>query len=272
MSAIAYQDFVQDGRWVPGSGTSPLALDLSPLDNALTPQLGVRWEAEHGLAQRVIEREFASPTTPVDLVALLDVRYEGALSISLVYGPGRVVIEPSTPIIEYASSDFTVNAFFLLPARIVTSRIGFLFSGAHKDVYSVGRIWAGPVFVPPQGLQRDWKTGVVDAGEMVVSPGRQGYSKVRDRTRRLSMRFSHVDFAQAFGVQDNSTFDFQQLSFRIGATDPVIVLPRTRKANGDVDVHAIHRVGMYCHLLRPLKIAPSGGGYFSAALEADELL
>lgn len=269
MTAIAYQDFLRDGTWAPGFGSSPL--DIAPLDNLVTPQLGSPWAATHGFSNRVLVRQFASASTPVDLVALLDIRHSHALSVRVAYGPD-IELVPSTPILQYASSEFVTNMFFLLPARVTTNAIAFRLSSTNGATYSIGRAWAGPVYTPPSSIRRTWRTAVDDPGIVMRSRGNQGYSRVRRRTRRLMMELGHVPFAQAFGLPDNSVMDIQQLAYRIGTTSPVIILPRTHQAGGSLDLQAIHRIGMYCHLTRPIDIEHAGGDFYSARLEASELL
>jgi len=270
MTAIAYQDWMQGGSWSAPFGSS-LLLDISPLDNLVGPQLGLPWAASHGLADRVLVRQLASATSPVDVVALLDVRSSSTLSVRIAHGPD-IEITPSTPVLEYATSEFTVNLFFLLPARIVTNALAFRFGSVAGSTYSVGRIWAGPLFVPPQSIHLDWNPDVVDPGYVKRSRGKQGHSRVRRRTRRLSLAFQQIPFDLAFGVPSNALFDFQQLGYRLGTTQPAIVLPRTRQADGALDLQAIHRLGMYCHLTQPIDLEHTGGNFFSATLEAAELL
>ena len=182
---IAYRDYMRTGTWAPGFGEVP-GLDITPLDRILTAQTGRPWKATHGFGNRVLVRNFGT-SYPIDIVALLDIRHDGPLSVRIAHGPDTE-IQPTTPILEYATSDFTVNMFFLLPARVNTYAIATRFTASPGVNYSIGRIWAGPVYRPPAGIAFDWSTRIVDAGSVRRTPGNQGYSRLRSRIRQLSMR------------------------------------------------------------------------------------
>lgn len=268
MTAIAYQDFIQDGTWAPGFGSSPL--DIESVDNLVTPQLGDPWVAEHGFSDRILVRQFASTSTPVDIVGLLDIRYSHPLTVRVAHGPDTQIV-PTTPILEYANSRFVVNMFWLLPSRIITNAIGFRFGSTTGAKYSIGRAWAGPLFVPHHGIKRNWKPKLFDGGWIKTSRGFQGFIRKHVMRRGVSLNFIHVPVEYAFGLPDNSIMDLQQLGFILGKTEPCIILARTHSANGSLNTHMIHRVGFYGHLQQELDIQDEGADNFSARLEGIEL-
>jgi hypothetical protein len=271
MSAIAYEDYIAEpgSSWAPGFGAD--LLDITPLDRALSPQLGFAWVA-NGFAggPRTIVRELAGER-PIDVIALLDVRFSSTLQVAAQTGPGAAIF-PTTPITTYPSGDFVRNFFFLLPERINVFALLMQFLAPSGSTYSVGRIWAGPLFEPPVGIERDWELSMEDPGDKRPSRGRQMYARRGQRYRTARLNLSAVPRDQAFGLPDHTVLDLQQLAYRLGTTDPCIVLPRTRTAEGEFDVHAIHRLGFYGGLQRPMRIQHAGGPYFRAQLEAEEWL
>lgn len=267
---IAYRDYMRAGSWAPGFGEQ-LGLDITALDLILTAQLGRPWKATHGFGNRVLVRDFGA-TYPIDIVALLDIRHDGPLSVRIAHGPGTEV-QPTTSIIEYATSEFTVNMYFVLPARVNTYAIATTFSATPGVSYSVGRIWAGPVYRPPAGIAFDWNTRIVDAGSVRRTKGNQGYSSLRRHIRQLTMRIGGLSFEDSYGRPDNSLVDLQQVGMILGTTQPCIAMPRTQKPNGDLDLQAIHRLGVYGHLPNGIQQSHRGGDlHDGGTVEVLELL
>lgn len=267
---IAYRDYMRAGSWAPGFGEVP-GLDITPLDLVLNPQLGRPWKATQGFGNRVLVRNFGA-TCPIDIVALLDVRHDGPLSVRVAHGPD-IEIQPTTPILQYATSDFTVNMYFVLPARVNTNAIATRFTASPGVNYSVGRIWAGPVYRPPSGIAFDWSTQIVDAGTKRRTKGKQGYSSLGSHIRQLTMRIAGLSFEDSYGLPDNSIVDLQQVGMILGTTQPCIAIPRTRKANGDLDFQAIHRLGVYGDLPNGIRQTHRGGDlYDGGTVDVLELL
>lgn len=268
---IAYRDYMRAGSWAPGFGDVP-GLDITPLDRVLTPQLGRPWKATQALSSdRILVRTFGA-TYPIDIIGLLDVRYNSQLEVRIAYGPD-IEIQPTTPIIEYAASEFTVNMYFVLPARINTSALAFRFFALAGTQYSIGRIWAGPVYRPPAGIAFDWSTRIVDAGAVRRTKGNQGYSSMRRHIRQLSMRIGGLSFEQGFGLADNSVVDLQQVGMILGTTQPCIAMPRTLNPNGSLNLQAIHRLGVYGNLPNGVQLTHRGGDlYDGGTVDVLELL
>jgi hypothetical protein len=253
---IAYRDYFRAGAWAGGFGEVP-GLDIKPLDLVLTQQLGRPWKAQHGFGDRVLVRSFGA-SYPIDIVALLDVRPEGPLSVRVAYSPG-IVIQPTTPIIQYATTEFTRNMYFVLPARLNLSDLVVAFTASPGTKYSVGRIWAGPVYRPPAGIAFDWSTRIVDAGTVRRTKGKQGYSSRGEHIRQLTMRIGGLSFEDSYGRTDNTVVDLQQVGMILGTTQPCIAMPRTMDANGSLNLQAIHRLGVYGHLPNGIQQSHRGG-------------
>lgn len=271
-AAIAYEDYMQHGTWSSGFGSS--VMDLSPLDKACTPQLGFPWaaQAQPG-GPRIIVREFPYVSTPIDIVALLDVRSSSTLQVGVQHGPGTTLF-PINALTTYPSTDFVRHVYFMLPARVLTNALLFQFLAPTGSTYSIGRIWAGPLWTPPSGIKRNWRPLVLDGDSSEDrSDGGQVYTRPDQVYRGLYCELSHTPLAQVIGLPDHTVMDLQQLAFRLGTKRPCIVIPKLRQPSGDWDLHAIHRLAVYGGIQPPgIDIRHTGGDYFDASLTVKEWL
>lgn len=158
---------------------------------------------------------------------------------------------------EPPSGDFPRHAWALLPDGVfdgywvtieVTVTLG---ATAGTVTLECGGLWAGPVWSIPTGggVEATWSQAVVSPGRMGRSEGGQGYPRRRQRYRAWEGRITGLPFRNAFGDPDDATLlDVQQLIYRIGTTEPVVLFPRTVDASGAQSVHVMHRLGMYGHM------------------------
>jgi hypothetical protein len=175
------------------------------------------------------------------------------LSVLGVSGAGDVVSQTLTQW-ERPSGDFPNHLWAILEAGVVdgywvtleiTAPMG---AEGGTLTMAAGGLWAGPLWWLPHGIATGWKGQVEDAGTMRVSKGRQGYASRATRGRVFVGRAIDVDFEYAYGSEvDPTILDIQQLQFRVGTTEPVVIFPRTRNRAGNRSVHVMHRLGVYGH-------------------------
>lgn len=160
-------------------------------------------------------------------------------------------------------------------ANIMTVDIPQSTDGPSTLVYG-GHLWAGPLWIPTDGVRSDWRVSIIDPGEMEVSRGGQGYARLRQRRRELQVTLTDMDFENAFGVADGSVLDLEQIGYYVGNTEPVIVLPRVRDETGEppypIDPHMIHRLGVYGHLREPIAIRHLEGDRYTSDFVVNELM
>lgn len=212
-----------------------------------------------GHAQVIIDWDVADANAAaIQLIGLLNYSISAAgaddvvvqLSVSGVSGAGDVSGQIMTQWTR-PSADFPLHIWALLDAAIadatrVTIIIDAGFSAGGTLTVTAGGLWAGPVWQPPDGLEATWKQAPIDPGRMGRSPGGQGYPRRRQRLRSFEGRAVHLPFAWAYGDEDDSSIlDVQQLLFRVGCTEPIVLFPRTRNAAGELSTHVMHRLGIY---------------------------
>lgn len=287
MTAIAFRDWVQTATYTL-SNTANWTFTGTPA-NAQTEQLADAWGFEApppGAGPLELLFEF-DQAKRINLVSLLDFRVEanpGFFQVELAYRDpggsflGLQYVDPDT---LYPTDDFVrhfhamqgmgsgvpLNAMATAIRLRVVSAVG---AGTTRRM-SIGRVWAGPTYVPPFGINTDWESSVADPGRIIKTRGGQGWPDRRKRTRRLSMAFSHVSFAQAFGQSGGTGDDLQTVGYAIGNTEPCIVLPRTLNPDGSLNTYAIHRLGVYGHAVSPMAIRHRGGDYYDASVAFEEL-
>lgn len=162
----------------------------------------------------------------------------------------------TTPIWSAPSADFPSHLWGLLEEEVSAtlvriSVIATFGSGGGTLTVTAGGLWAGPVWSIPTGggVEATWSQAVVSPGRMGRSEGGQGYPRRRQRYRAWEGRITGLPFRYAFGDPDDATLlDVQQLIYRIGTTEPVVLFPRTVDASGAQSVHVMHRLGMYGHM------------------------
>lgn len=293
MTAISYRDYVRgstfdipygfDGEIVgqPESlGTEQLAVPFGlarPAGTRPTAFLTARamWNGPRTVqALSALDLRVTREAPSIDTFAL-QVELLGADGLPLPTGEGLLVSDGDSNA-EYPSGDFMKHHHALFPAGVtahgVSARLFTYYAGDYPRLTAtIGRLWAGPAYFPPQGIQTDWESSVVDPGRIIKTRGGQGWPERRQKSRRLSMRFSHIEFPQAFGTLGSSDMDLQQLGYAIGTTEPCIVLPRTVKPDGSPNLQAMYRLGLYAHALSELTIRHLGGDYYDAAVDFEEL-
>lgn len=181
---------------------------------------------------------------------------------------------------EPPSGDFQRHAWALLPDGVfdgywvtvqVTCTMG---ATAGKVTLECGGLWAGPTWSTDDGIEATWSQAIVDPGTMGRSVGGQGYPRRRQRYRSWEGRVIHVPIEHAFGDPDDATvLDIQQLLYRIGKTEPVVLFPRTLDASGAVSVHLMHRLCVYGHLAEAGRIEHVGEDKYQwTGARVDELM
>lgn len=178
------------------------------------------------------------------------------LSVLGVSGTGDVVDQVMTQW-EPPSGDFQRHLWAMLSQPVadgywitvqITATMG---SDGGAFTLECGGLWAGPVWSIPTGggVEATWSQAVVSPGRMGRSEGGQGYPRRRQRYRAWEGRITGLPFRYALGDPDAPTLlDVQQLIYRIGGTEPVVLFPRTVDASGAQSVHVMHRLGMYGHM------------------------
>lgn len=204
---------------------------------------------------------------PVGIVSLLDVRASGSVGLDVFgLGPDAGPITDSFIYPGYPSSDFVRHLHFMFDVSRSLTGVGLSMNALTVgSSITIGRLWAGPLWRVPEGIKRAWRSAVFDPGERALSPGGQNYPSDEQRRRWVKMGFSHVSFEQAYGREDNSVLDLQQLQMRVGTTSHVIVFPRLQE-------HAIHRVGVYGTVTEWDPIENVAGDYFTSGLRVEENL
>lgn len=201
------------------------------------------------------------------------------LSVLGVAGTGDV-IEQTLTRWERPSPDFPLHLWHILDEPIADGYWVTVFitatMGAEGGTLAVtaGGLWAGPLFTLPRGLEASWWQKPDDRGRMGLSEGNQGYPRRRKRRRVFGGRAVHIPFEYAYGDEDDeSIMDVQQLLFRVGTTEPIVLFPRTRNRVGARSVHVMHRLGMYSHLSDTGRIEEMGGDEYQwTQIEASELM
>lgn len=275
-------------NWVFGDAEFSEADVPDGIERLADPRLSQRWNVftTTGLHNHGFTVSWPEPH-PVQMVALLGLgpgvsdendrvfslpRWGFALYPELT-GPPDVEafdLEPQT----LPTDAFPNRQYLVLDEPVMAQRLVMNFASDSGDGglrFSLGALWAGPVWRPPEGIRRGWRPRMIEGGRMRRTPAGQGYPRRRGRYRGLSVSLSHVPIEQAIGRPDGSILDLQQLAFRIGLTERCIVLPRTVNAAGQRDVHAMHRLGIYGHATRidgPTHVA---GDTWSMDMDFEEL-
>jgi hypothetical protein len=291
--ALAYEDYVRLGLW-DVSGYESGQFDLGPgtkeiigaFANLADMRLGVvaggrtiggDGTSSHNVIASNVWDDSLDAGLPIQIVSLLDVRRAGdetdfLFTVAYLDDSGSwqdlTYEDPA-----YPSSDFLRHIHVILPAPVSACgvRVEVIQLGGDCS-FTVGRLWAGPLWRPAFGIQTDWEMAILDSGEMGLSRGGQGYPRRRQRRRQLDVRLGHCTLDDAYGNAANTTLDLQQLGYRLGSTEPLIAFPRTRDSTDALDAHVIHRLGVYGHLVQPIRIRHSTGNYFNTALQVNELL
>lgn len=278
-AAIAYKDLCRDGTTTASNVYASMVAN-SPASNLFTPQLSSPYALTKPASAAIggfdITRQFASPGR-VDLISLLDVRITGSTSYFITLSiDGAMVWTGELDADLYPADEFISHLHVLLPTPVENAEEIKLEFGNSSVIegrtVSIGRLWAGPVYRPPNGICKEWESTLIDPGEVGKSRGGQGYPRYRQKYRRVRMDLSHITFEQGFGGPSYTDMDLQQLGFRLGTTEPCLVFPRTTDATGAADTQAIHRIGIYGHLTELPNIRHRAGNHFDASLMAEELL
>lgn len=220
--------------------------NTSPGEGAATIQL--HWAVDPGSA------------VGIQLIGLLNytVSAPGATSVSWSItiakaGGGALSDEPIT-VYERPSDDFPSHVWAILEEAIedgydVIMSISASFDeGGGTLTFTSGGLWLSPLWWLPNGLATGWKETLEDSGLMRVSKGRQGYPSRGPRGRVFSGRAVGVPFEWAYGSDvDPTIVDVQQLQYRCGTCEPIVIFPRTRNRANARSVHVMHRLGVYGH-------------------------
>lgn len=181
---------------------------------------------------------------------------------------------------ERPSGDFPSHLWQLLDEEIpdaydviLTVSAAFGSSGGTLS-FTPGALWLSPWWTLPRGLEASWWQKVDDRGRMGLSDGNQGYPRRRKRRRLFGGRAVHIPFANAYGDEaDASVLDVQQLLYRVGTTEPIVLFPRTLNAAQVLSAHVMHRLGVYGHFSDTGRIEEMGGDEYQwTGMEVAELM
>lgn len=209
---------------------------------------------------------------PMQLIGVLNytVSAPGATAVSWAVtiakaGGGALSDEPLV-VFERPTADFPNHLWKILDEEIpdgydviltVSASFG---SGGGTLTFTAGGLWVSPIWGLPRGLEAGWRQSPEDTGSMSYSRGNQGYARRRKRRRVFTGRAVHIPFEYAYGDEDDPTIlDVQQLLFRVGVTEPVVLFPRTMNRAGERSIHVMHRLGTYGHFSRLGGLEDTGG-------------
>lgn len=268
-AGIAYEDWCA-GAAINATGTSNV---IGSTANLKKPQLSEIWGSSNNVGGLVQLVAFWDDPRPLSIMGLLDFRFATLSNVRVRYGylnsgGSNVYIDTAVRPPRSYPTDYFVRHDLLTLATPVTARGIFIDISAVSGglgQFTIGRLWAGPLWRPPSGIKRRWRSGIIDPGVVPLSRGGQGYPHYEQRIRTLAMDLSHVPLSQTIGLPDNSILDLQQLFMRIGTTSPVIATPR-------LDDQGLHRLGIYSHCTDGLQIEHAGGDYYTASARFRELL
>jgi len=272
---IAYDNWVRSAATaLNATGTSNV---IGAIANLRTAQLSDVWGSSNNTGGLVQLVAFWNDNRPLSAMGLLDFRFTTLSNVRFRFGylntaGANVYFDTIVRSPQAYPDGFLRHDMLILPTP-VTARGAFIDISAVSGglgAFSIGRMWAGPFWRPPSGIKRLWRSGILDPGQMNYSRGRQGYESLEQRARTLEFRSSHLPMTSVIGSGDNSEMDLQQLVMRIGATSHVWVTPRLSPT------HAMHRLGIYGHLLpqggEVLSLDHSGGDYVTASMRFAELM
>lgn len=194
-------------------------------------------------------------------------------------GGGGLEAEPIT-VYSRPSEDWPSHVWAILDEELddaydVIFSVSAAFSAGGTLTLSLGGLWLSALWKLPKGIAAGWTQVIEDNGVMRRSKGNQGFARRGSRYRRFRGRAIDVPFEYAFGSEvDPTVIDIQQLLYRVGTTEPIVLFPRTRHELTDPrSVHVMHRLGIYCHLERLGEIAHRAGPYYEwSGVEAAELM
>lgn len=283
MSAIAYEDYIQSSDFFSTiMGDSGFVnCDLGDIEFLKTAQLGQVFGGSGATigAPEISLRAYWEDLRPVNIVAILNLEVDEETPVVITYqyidaSYNSQILPGVSAMYDFPSSDF-VRHHFAIPSAPIMARGVFVnilaFSLANPRM-TVGRVWAGPLWDTPYGIERKWEHTIEDLGELQLSRGGQGYERREQRIRVHDGNFVQMGFDDAFGVNGSSAIDLQSIAMKLGTTSPAILLPRIRNPNNTLNDQAIHRLGCYGRFYQPIKIRNTAGDYFSANLNFKELL
>ena len=195
-------------------------------------------------------------------------------------GGGGLEAEPIT-VYSRPSEDFPAHVWAILDEElddaydVIMSVSASFGSGGGTLTFSAGGLWLSELWSLPAGIEAGWAQPLEDNGVLKRSKGNQGYARRGSRYRRFRGRAVAVPFEYASGSEDDpSIVDIQQLLYRVGTTEPVVLFPRTRRTlAGPRSVHVMHRLGIYCHFERLGELTHLKADNFAwSGVEAAELM
>lgn len=271
-AVIAYSDAMAGGSFVASNiGDTPVDPITDPgwitgatvgsINDLFTPQLSSCFGLDDGAGAMTFYRRFATPVT-LGIVSFLGLQTAGRVRITATAfsDTEAVYMASNDAFITYPADGFVWH-HHLIPATplvgchtVLITVSGEIISGARKR-WTLGRIWAGPTYSPPDQIEYDWAPRVISAGTSARSKGQQAYPVARQCVRGLRMRFSHSEISTVIGTAGSTDMDPHQLAFVIDK-QPVIAFPRTGTANA----HLMHRLGVYGISTRDQYEFPHRGG------------
>lgn len=184
-------------------------------------------------------------------------------SITIAKAGGGALSDEPIAVYNRPSEDFPSHVWAILDEEIddaydvIMSVSASFGSGGGTLTLSIGGLWLSELWTLPKGIAAGWSQVLEDSGVLRRSKGNQGYARRGNRYRRFRGRAIDVPFEYAYGSDDDpDLIDIQQLLYRVGTTEPVVLFPRTRRElTNPRSVHVMHRLGLYCHFERLGEIA-----------------
>lgn len=292
--AISWRDYCQDDTdGVPAlngnAGTSSLAFDAAyPGANALTadPSQVARINyTRNGTANTDITVSCvfsASDTGTLRVLAALNVRLPSRVTAVVqvrasALNTSGATLETGT---TYLAADMVpvpgttdrYNFFWILSTEQMGARADFLFrfNASTSGYFEIGRLWAGPAVVWPNGAGMDWSLSGMDGSRVQRSDG-GGYASYSYPVRTV-MKLSKqaMSYLDSFGAESLDTtapvpLSIRNLMFEAGTSEPVIAI------STDADKHKAQVQSVYGLVTQMAELNNLGAGLYGTGMVVQQI-
>lgn len=163
---------------------------------------------------------------------------------------------------EEVATEITLSAYHLLPAPAVARHLRVEISdAANPDGYlQVGRLVAGPAYVPSRAMLYGWSIGFEDPSVVSKSRGGQTWIDVQEKFRVLRFSLGNLNEDEVFG----NIFD--HLLRRKGISGDILVIPQRDRSD------QYHNQAIYGRMRVLDPITNSFYASFDTNFEVEELI